>query len=57
VPTPYREKKPLRNKVTAYCGVMHRRGEAFVCNRLDRGVYEPAAFGSLWSVDARFATS
>lgn len=45
VPTPYREKNTLIDKVTAYLRHEDRRGEAFVCHRLDRGVSGLLLFG------------
>jgi 23S rRNA pseudouridine1911/1915/1917 synthase len=45
VPTPYREKNTLIDKVTAYLRHEDKRGEAFVCHRLDRGVSGLLLFG------------
>ena len=45
VPTPYREKNTLIDKVTAYLRHENKRGEAFVCHRLDRGVSGLLLFG------------
>lgn len=45
VPTPYREKNTLIDKVTAYLKQKDRRGEAFVAHRLDRGVSGLLLFG------------
>jgi 23S rRNA pseudouridine1911/1915/1917 synthase len=45
VPTPYREKNTLIDKITAYLKHDDRRREAFVCHRLDRGVSGLLVFG------------
>lgn len=45
VPTPYREKNTLIDKITAYLSHGGRRREAFVCHRLDRGVSGLLVFG------------
>jgi 23S rRNA pseudouridine1911/1915/1917 synthase len=45
VPTPYRERNTLIDKVTAYLRTADKRGEAFVCHRLDRGVSGLLLFG------------
>jgi 23S rRNA pseudouridine1911/1915/1917 synthase len=45
VPTPYRERNTLIDKVTAYLRAADKRGEAFVCHRLDRGVSGLLLFG------------
>ena len=45
VPTPYREKNTLIDKVTAYLRHKDKHGEAFVCHRLDRGVSGLLLFG------------
>lgn len=45
VPTPYRERNTLIDKVTAYLRTADKRREAFVCHRLDRGVSGLVLFG------------
>jgi len=45
VPTPYREKNTLIDKITAYLKTKDKRGEAFVAHRLDRGVSGLLVFG------------
>ena len=45
VPTPYREKNTLIDRVTAYLRQTDRRREAFVAHRLDRGVSGLLLFG------------
>jgi 23S rRNA pseudouridine1911/1915/1917 synthase len=45
VPTPYREKNTLIDKITAYLSHSGRKREAFVAHRLDRGVSGLLVFG------------
>lgn len=45
VPTPYREKNTLIDKISAYLSHGGRRREAFVAHRLDRGVSGLLVFG------------
>lgn len=53
VPTPYREKNTLIDRITAYLSHSGRRQEAFACHRLDRGVSGLLVFGKSLEVSMK----
>lgn len=53
VPTPYREKNTLIQKVSTYLSHGGNKREAFVCHRLDRGVSGLLVFGKSLSMSMK----